>query len=292
MGQVLRVGRTEWADFCVPGDELMGDVHFEIHCDETTCRVRDLGSGRDTLLNDEAIAEAAVRSGDRVAAGSTNFVIEIEGPSGTPGPGEGDGAAESPVEGQQAPGFTHVAAATAREVCDPLDFGDETLGLLDEDASPREFVERLVGAEQFADAIRFLAHALPKREAVWWAARCVDDVLVESRATDVAAVESARRWVVDSSDDHRRAAGAAADATRLATAAGMTAISVFWSGGSIAPPGSPEIPPDPAMTGNGVAGAVLLAASEDGSQDPLELFRRFIQYGTAVADGEDRWEES
>jgi hypothetical protein len=292
MGQVLRVGRTEWADFCVAGDDLMGDVHFEIQCDETSCRVRDLGSGRDTLLNDEVITEATVRSGDRVLAGKTSFVIEIESGPGGAEAGEGDAAAESPVEQQRAAGFTHVAAATVREVCDRLDFCDETLCLLDDNTSPKEFVERLVGAERFADAIRFLAHAMPKREAVWWAARCVDDVLIENRTTDVAALEAARRWVVDTTDDNRRAAGAAADATKLTTAAGMTAISAYWSGGSIAPPGSPDIPPDPSMTANGISGAVVLAASEDNGEDILEVFRRFIQYGTAVADGEDRWEES
>ena len=28
-------------------------------------------------------------------------------------------------------------------------------------------------AHEYTDAVRFLAHALPKREAVWWACLCV-----------------------------------------------------------------------------------------------------------------------
>ena len=39
-GQVARVGRTEWADFCVPADPAMSDVHFSVECGPKGCRLR------------------------------------------------------------------------------------------------------------------------------------------------------------------------------------------------------------------------------------------------------------
>ncbi len=291
-GQALRVGCTEWADCCVPDDKAMGDVHFEIACDGTSCIVRDLGSGRETRLNEEAITESTSRNGDRITAGNTTFVIEIVG--GPPDSAAGrDGAAEDSSETEpEAAGFAHIAATTAREVCEHLDFAEDTLDLLDDTTTPDVFLERLVETERFSDAIRFLAHALPKREAVWWAARCVDDVLAENCETDVASFTMARDWVVDGSEENRVAAGAAADRTKLNTAAGMAAQSAFWSGGSIAAGDMPVVPPDESMTANGVAGAILMASVADDSQDPIEMFRRFVGYGIQVASGEQRWEES
>jgi hypothetical protein len=289
-GQALRVGRTEWADCCVSADDAMGDVHFELACDGATCVIRDLGSGRETWLNDESITESTARDGDRITAGKTQFVIEIVGgPLDSTDRQDGD-AEDSPDEA--ATGLAHIAAATAREVCEGLDFAEDTLELLDDSTPPNVFCERLVETERFSDAIRFLAHALPKREAVWWAACCADDVLVDSNEADVAALAAARAWVVDASEENRVAAGTAADRTKLNTAAGMTAQSAFWSGGSLAPADMPVVPPDQSMTASGVAGAVLMASVADDSQDPIDMFRRFVQYGTEVANGEQRWEES
>jgi hypothetical protein len=38
---------------------------------------------------------------------------------------------------------------------------------------PRAFLDRLLAGKKFPEAIRFLAFALPRREAVWWGCVCV-----------------------------------------------------------------------------------------------------------------------
>ncbi len=79
-GQELRVGRTEWADFAVPGDGHMSAEHFAVWTDNVACYVKDLGSSNGTRLNGEPIDQpAVVRNGDQIDAGQTRFVIRTEG---------------------------------------------------------------------------------------------------------------------------------------------------------------------------------------------------------------------
>ena len=57
-------------------------------------------------------------------------------------------------------------------------------------------VDRLVAAGRHQDAVKLLAHALPKREAVWWAcmcARAIPDAALPPE--DAAAIEAAETWV-------------------------------------------------------------------------------------------------
>jgi len=77
-GQVVKVGRTEWADFAVPHDNRMSGVHFSLECDLHTCRLRDLDSTNGTLVNDEKTVETEVKDGDRINAGRTTFTVQVE----------------------------------------------------------------------------------------------------------------------------------------------------------------------------------------------------------------------
>lgn len=290
-GQVLRVGRTEWADFCVPHDEQLADVHFSIACDASGCRVADLGTGQFTLLNDQEIDEAVAFHGDRITAGQTVFSLTMRDDSGQEMRNVAASASDEVAAGGDS-GYEHVAASTAAEICELVDFDPAVLALAGEGANPKAFLAALVENDLYADAVRLLAYALPKRESVFWAVRCVEDVLVEQQAADVAALSAARAWVREDNEENRRAAGEAAAATQLNTAAGMTAQSAFWSGGSIAPADVPDVPPGEVMTARGVASTVLMAAFEDATKDPQDLLRQFVQYGTQVADGQLRWEEA
>ncbi len=78
-GQELRVGRTEWADFSVPHDSNMSEVHFALQYDAYTCRLRDLNGSGGTLLNGKKVTDAVVQHGDKITAIQTQFVIQIEG---------------------------------------------------------------------------------------------------------------------------------------------------------------------------------------------------------------------
>jgi hypothetical protein len=156
--------------------------------------------------------------------------------------------------------------------------------------TPRQFLDQLVEQKLNVDAIRFLAHVLPKREAVWWASLCVRSVAGPNPPSEVtAALQAAEQWVMEPKEENRRKALAAAEAAGLGTPAGCTAVSAFWSGGSLGPANLPAIPPGEHLTARGVSGAVLLATVLAEPEKAAEKASRFLAQGIGVADGSNRW---
>jgi hypothetical protein len=186
--------------------------------------------------------------------------------------------------------LTKWTATSAAEVCKQFPLGDEAQKLPREDLAPGQFLDALIAEELWLDALRFLAHALPRREAVWWACACVRSVAgANLPAPGAAALQAAQKWVADPSEENRRAAQAAAAAAGLGTPAGCAAIAAFWSGGSLGPANVPAVPPADNLTGQGVAGAVLLAAVQTEPQKAAEKHRQFVQLGLEVATGANQW---
>ncbi|MGA7802704.1 MAG: hypothetical protein WCC36_18050, partial [Gammaproteobacteria bacterium] len=62
-----------------------------------------------------------------------------------------------------------VTATRAVDVCRLFELGEDAAPLVNDDLDPAGFLALLMERGQYADATRFLAHALPKREGVWWA---------------------------------------------------------------------------------------------------------------------------
>ena len=186
--------------------------------------------------------------------------------------------------------FTKVAEKTAAEICKRFKLGDQAKEFLRDDLSPRQFFELLLEHQQFVDAVRLLAHGLPKPEAVWWACLCGRSAAGPNLSPKVAAaLQAAEKWIADQKEEDRRAAQAAADATDIVTPAGCAAMAAFWSSGSLAPPDSPAVPPGENLTAQGVAGAVMLAAVQTEPATAPEKFRRYLKLGTEVAEGSNHW---
>lgn len=183
-----------------------------------------------------------------------------------------------------------VTAKTATEICKPLKLEDEAKKLLRDGLTPRQYLDLLLEKQLFADAAKFLALALPKREAVWWACLCARAVLGPNLPPKLAtAVQAAEKWVTDPSEDNRRATMPAAEAAEMGNPAGCAAMAAFWSGGSLAPPNVPVVPPPDHLTAHGVAGAVMLAAVLKEPEKATEKFRKFFAQGIEVANGMNKW---
>ncbi len=147
-------------------------------------------------------------------------------------------------------------------------------------------LQRLEESGFLVEAARLVAHALPKREAVWWACMCAFHTAPPDLSeNDRLARELAENWVRQQSDKLRREAMARAEAGDFATPEAWAAVGAFWSGDSMAPEGQAAVPPAPHLCGTAVAGSVVLAAVRgDPLRQPARL-KRFLESGRNIAAG-------
>jgi uncharacterized protein DUF6931 len=192
--------------------------------------------------------------------------------------------------------WPRVTAKRAREICAHYRTGDEARALLASDPGPHAFLQALVQQQRHGDAIRFLAHALPAREAVWWGALCLWRA-ADSRADKLPSVqrEALRAsvvWVLEPSEEHRRGAEKAGRQATLECAAGCFAMAAFWSGGNMAKPGLPPVPAPPFASAKSVGGGILLASVLKGGLPSTNYQQRFVELGVQIADGKFLWDDS
>src|SRR5688572_17209596 len=102
----------------------------------------------------------------------------------------------------------------ATEIAKDVDLGPEARGLLVPGVLSEPYVTELVKRGHLLDGIRYLAHALDKRAAVWWACGCVRASFPDpAPAGDPELVELAEQWVREGGDERGRAAFDAASRT-------------------------------------------------------------------------------
>src|ERR1039457_3419381 len=181
------------------------------------------------------------------------------------------GGAPAPVNSKT------VAISTVAEL------GEEAMALLRPDLHPLDFVALLMEKALYPDAVRFVAHALPRREAVWWGWLCARRAAGENPPPKIkGALDATERWIAQPSEDNRRLAMAAAQQAELGTAAGCAGLAAFFSGGSLAPPEAPVVPPGEFLTAKAVSGAVIFAAVAKEPERAPEKFKIFVAQGVEV----------
>jgi hypothetical protein len=159
------------------------------------------------------------------------------------------------------------------------------------DSPPQKaFIAALVERELFPDAVRFIAHALPRREAVWWAWVCARKAAGAAPPPTIkAALDATERWIMQPSEETRRQAMHYGEAAEFGTPAGAAALSAFLSSGSLGPPEAPIVAPGEFMTAKAVAGSVTLAAVTTEPEKAPEKFQEFVRLGIEVADRTKLW---
>ena len=150
---------------------------------------------------------------------------------------------------------------------------------------PRAFVA-LESAGFLLEAAKVLAHALPKRQAVWWACMCA----LHTAPPDLADIhrkarDAAEAWVRQQTDAARRAAMKLAEQTAFDTPEVWAAVAAFWSGDSLSPENDPILPPPPHLAGLAVAGAIGLSAVRTRLDRQQSRLQRFLESGRNIAVG-------
>src|SRR6202167_5088702 len=178
------------------------------------------------------------------------------------------------------------------DVAAVAELGEEAMGLLRPDISPPDYVALLMSKKLYADAVRFLAHALPKREAVWWgwisAKRAAGP---EPPPKIKASLDATEKWIAQPDDDAGRAAMAAAKEAQTTTAAGCAGMAAFFSGSSLGPSPVSPITPGEFLTAKAVSGAVIYAAVGKDPQNAPDRFQSFVQQGVEVTAKIKLWEK-
>jgi hypothetical protein len=182
--------------------------------------------------------------------------------------------------------FAKIAVPKAAVICADLELNEEAKVILERDPNPADFVRQLMAQDLLHEAIKFMARALPKREATWWACLAARTELTESSTQEqLIAVEIAEQWVYKPTEENRRLTYSAAHAANFDSAAAWAAMAAFWSGGSMAPPEAPVVPPAENLTGKAVAGAIMLAAVRREPEKANDKIKTFLAQAINIAQG-------
>ncbi len=179
-----------------------------------------------------------------------------------------------------------MRAARLDEVLARLDLPAEAAGLVSgcKDAAAAFLILKEKGL--LLDAAKWAAHALPKREAVWWACMCARHTAPRDQTqAERELVVAAELWVRKPSDENRRAAFALAQKAGFASAEAWTAMAAFLSGESMSPPDQPAVPPPADAAGRAVAGVVALAAVRGRPERHSARLARFLDSASDIANG-------
>ena len=170
---------------------------------------------------------------------------------------------------------------TAADICRRFEPGDEARKELQPGMAPLQFLEVCAAKQLHIDGLQFIAHYLPKRQAVWWGLACVRQTAGEKpREEAVEAMRATERWIAEPNEENRKATLPAADAADTGTALGCIALSAYYADGLPASPDAKVTEKANAMTAKLVAGGVLLAGVDD--ENPQERYAGFFSRGMEI----------
>ena len=179
---------------------------------------------------------------------------------------------------------------TLGDVCSAAELSPEAMALLGDGLDGKGFVEALTSRGQFVDAVRLLAHALPKRPAVWGAWYCARAAHGDDSPAKVqAALEAIKQWIAEPDEKHRREAMRWARDVEFSTPAGCAGLAAFFSGDSIGPADRDPVPPGEYTAAKVIAGCVTLSAVFNQPEKAPEKFQSFLQQGLEVAEKTRLW---
>lgn len=185
------------------------------------------------------------------------------------------------------------AAKKPAELAPVANLSKDAAALLTPEMPHRAFVAKMMEKELFPDAVAYLAHALPRREGVWWAwvtAKRAAGAEPEPKIKE--SLEATERWIAQPTDPNRRLAFEKGEKAELGTAAGCCGAAAFFAGESLAPPNLQAVPPGEWDTAKAIAGAVLIAVTEKEPEKLQEKFQAAIQQGLDVITKIKLWPES
>jgi len=181
--------------------------------------------------------------------------------------------------------WNRVRWTEARQITDMLDWTPAPEGEPDSSLAPQAFYEALIKSGRLVQAAQFLGLALPRWEAVAWAARAVRDQRADAqrKPAEVEALKRALLWVQDPSEARRRAAFDAAEAAPTTSPERLAALAAYFSGGPVTPNDCEPIQAPHHAAGKLAAGAVLAAVFS--GPEPFQSLEKRLKEGVEMGEG-------
>lgn len=152
-----------------------------------------------------------------------------------------------------------------------------------------DFINRLVEDGAVVDAIRYLAVAITKRQAIWWSVAThtkLKDLGASINPQEDAAWSLVREWVYSPTEEIRTKALKTAEDLEFQTPGAYAALAVFWSGGSMLPPETGEmLLPPPQLSGTAVGASILLICASGKPNETIRRQNEAIAIGLDIARG-------
>lgn len=178
---------------------------------------------------------------------------------------------------------------SAAELAAPLKLSAEASQLLKPNLSAKDFLGQLVEHGCFSDAIRVVAQLVPPQHAVWWLTLCAWHASKEEPTADeLAALESAVRWIMNPSetnwqDARKKAAG------RSLKSPSICAAQAAYLAGAKPDPNHPIREFKRNLSAKLTASGVSLAVARAKKAGVPFDHRCALLLGIQVADGELTW---
>ena len=176
----------------------------------------------------------------------------------------------------------------AVEVCAVFKVPAPALRLLEDDPPVGTALQRFLSEGHLPEARRMLAHAMTRRDAVWWAYLSAMEACRHKPFTpgQEAGLDRVLAWLVSPTDAGRRACREAIRACGSTSIAGILCLAVWLSGGSVSPYPKRHIEPKPHVCAKLCAAVVYLSSVRFEPARWREHLRHFIGTGLAVVRGE------
>ncbi|WP_281648388.1 hypothetical protein [Parendozoicomonas sp. Alg238-R29] len=177
-------------------------------------------------------------------------------------------------------------ASRATQVTSRYELDEELESLLAPEMTPEDFIRVLIEQNQFLECVRFLAHALPKREGIWWACLATRSTHTpETEQLRLQTLKVTESWVRNPTEELRKQAEKLAALGKHKTPDSWAATAAFWSVGSIADEDAPPMPAPPYLYAHAVSGAIGLAAVAESEEEINKRYQRFLSQGLDLACG-------
>lgn len=181
--------------------------------------------------------------------------------------------------------FTKIDITNASEVCQKFKLIDQlSVELLKTYTMSEEFFGKLLENKLYIDAVKFLAHALPKHETILWACNCLQQNELLTSVNEKI-LEDAKNWLKNPSENFRQVIEKSNNLSDFANPLTWLALAIFWSEGSLTGPDEPIVVPAPTLTAQASAGAIMLAAVLMEPEAANIKYETYLKLGINIARG-------